>query len=51
MPGHIVKQEGRRTGKAFDHRSLSDPLYEQTKHLEGRSERAKNGEIRDDYII
>ena len=26
IPGHIVKQEGRRIGKTFDHRNLPDPL-------------------------
>ena len=51
IPGHIVKQEGRRIGKTFDHRNLPDPLYEQIKHLERQLEKAKNGEIQDDYII
>ncbi|RLY61208.1 serine O-acetyltransferase, partial [Staphylococcus epidermidis] len=27
------------------------PLYEQIKHLERQLEKAKNGEIQDDYII
>ena len=51
IPGHIVKQEGRRIGKTFDHRNLPDPLFEQIKHLERQLEKAKNGEIQDDYII
>ena len=34
IPGHIVKQEGKRIGKTFDHRNLPDPLYEQIKQLE-----------------
>ena len=42
IPGHIVKQEGRRIGKTFDHRNLPDPLYEQIKHLERQLEKAKN---------
>ena len=29
IPGHIVKQEGKRIGKTFDHRNLLDPLFEQ----------------------
>ena len=49
--GHIVKQEGKRIGKTFDHRNLPDPLYEQIKQLEKQLEKAKNGEIKDDYII
>ena len=51
IPGHIVKQEGKRIGKTFDHRNLPDPLFEQIKHLERQLEKAKNGEIQDDYII
>ena len=51
IPGHIVKQEGKRIGKTFDHRNLPDPLYEQIKQLEKQLEKAKNGEIKDDYII
>jgi hypothetical protein len=34
FPGHIVKQDGRRIGKTFDHRNLPDPIYEQLKELE-----------------
>ena len=46
IPGHIVKQEGKRIGKTFDHRNLPDPLYEQIKQLENnlkkrRTERLK----------
>ena len=33
IPGHIVKQDGRRIGKTFDHRNLPDPIYEQLKYL------------------
>ena len=51
IPGHIVKQQGKRIGKTFDHRNLPDPLYEQIKQLEKQLEKAKNGEIKDDYII
>ena len=51
IPGHIVKQEGKRIGKTFDHRNLPDPLFEQIKQLERQLEKAKNGEIKDDYII
>ena len=42
--GHIVKQEGKRIGKTFDHRNLPDPLYEQIKQLEKQLEKAKNGD-------
>ncbi len=51
IPGHIVKQDGVRVGKTFDHRHLSDPIYEQIKHLERQLEKTRNGEIQDDYII
>ena len=51
IPGHIVKQEGKRIGKTFDHRNLPYPLFEQIKQLERQLEKAKNGEIKDDYII
>ncbi|MGO3050613.1 serine O-acetyltransferase [Staphylococcus casei] len=51
IPGHIVKQDGRRTGKTFDHRNLPDPLFEQLKELEKQLEKTRNGEIQDDYII
>ncbi|WP_369008335.1 serine O-acetyltransferase, partial [Dermacoccus nishinomiyaensis] len=34
IPGHVVKQDGRRIGKTFDHRNLPDPIYEQLKQLE-----------------
>ncbi|MGO2869639.1 MAG: serine O-acetyltransferase [Staphylococcus equorum] len=51
IPGHIVKQDGRRTGKTFDHRNLPDPVYEQLKELEKQLEKTRNGEIQDDYII
>ena len=51
IPGHIVKQDGKRIGKTFDHRNLPDPLYEQIKHLERQLEKTRNGEIQDDYII
>ena len=47
IPGHIIKQEGKRIGKTFDHRNLPDPLYEQIKQLEKQLEKAKNGEIKD----
>ena len=47
IPGHIVKQEGKRIGKTFDHRNLPDPLFEQIKQLERQLEKAKNGEIKD----
>ena len=46
IPGHIVKQEGKRIGKTFDHRNLPDPLFEQIKHLERQLEKAKNGDSR-----
>ena len=39
IPGHIVKQDGKRIGKTFDHRNLPDPLYEQIKHLERQLEK------------
>ena len=42
----IVKQEGKRVGKTFDHRNLPDPLFEQIKHLERQLEKAKNGDSR-----
>ncbi|WP_230815361.1 serine O-acetyltransferase [Staphylococcus equorum] len=51
IPGHIVKQDGRRIGKTFDHRNLPDPVYEQLKELEKQLEKTRNGEIQDDYII
>ncbi|WP_285813488.1 MULTISPECIES: serine O-acetyltransferase [Staphylococcus] len=51
IPGHIVKQDGKRIGKTFDHRNLPDPIYEQLKHLERQLEKTRNGEIQDDYII
>ena len=51
IPGHIVKQDGVRVGKTFDHRHLPDPIYEQIKHLERQLEKTRNGEIQDDYII
>lgn len=51
IPGHIVKQDGRRIGKTFDHRNLPDPIYEQLKALEKQLEKTRNGEIQDDYII
>lgn len=51
IPGHVVKQDGRRIGKTFDHRNLPDPIYEQLKQLEKQLEKTKNGEIQDDYII
>ena len=51
IPGHIVKQDGRRIGKTFDHRNLPDPIYEQLKQLEKQLEKTRNGEIQDDYII
>lgn len=49
--GHIVKQDGKRIGKTFDHRNLPDPIYEQLKELEKQLEKTRNGEIQDDYII
>ena len=51
IPGHIVKQEGKQLGKHLMHRNLPDPLFEQIKQLERQLEKAKNGEIKDDYII
>ncbi|EJO7142746.1 serine O-acetyltransferase [Staphylococcus pseudintermedius] len=51
IPGRIVKQDGRRIGKTFDHLNLPDPIYEQLKQLERQLEQTKNGEIKDDYII
>ncbi|PNZ42754.1 serine acetyltransferase [Staphylococcus simulans] len=51
IPGHIVKQHGKRIGKNFDHFNLPDPIYEQMKQLEKQLEQVKNGEIQDDYII
>ncbi|MBF7017876.1 serine O-acetyltransferase [Staphylococcus durrellii] len=51
IPGHIVKQDGRRIGKTFDHLNLPDPIYEQMKELERQLEKTRNGEIQDDYII
>ncbi|MCG3400319.1 serine O-acetyltransferase [Staphylococcus massiliensis] len=51
IPGRIVKQDGVRIGKTFDHRNLPDPIYEQLKQLEKQLEQTKNGEIEDDYII
>ena len=47
----MVKQDGIRTGKTFDHLNLPDPIYEQLKQLERQLEQTKNGEIKDDYII
>ena len=41
IPGHIVKQEGKRIGKTFDHRNLPDPLFEQIKHLERQLEKLR----------
>lgn len=51
IPGRVVKQDGIRTGKTFDHLNLPDPIYEQLKQLERQLEQTKNGEIKDDYII
>lgn len=51
IPGHIVKQHGKRVGKSFDHTKLPDPLYEKLKELERHIDGVKNGEIIDDYII
>ena len=51
IPGHIVKQEGKQLGKHLMRRNLPDPLFEQIKQLERQLEKAKNGEIKDDYII
>lgn len=51
IPGHIVKQDGKRIGKTFDHLNLPDPIYEQMKELEKQLEKTRNGEIQDDYII
>ena len=42
IPGHIVKQDGVRVGKTFDHRHLPDPIYEQIKHLERQLEKTRN---------
>lgn len=51
IPGKVVRQDGRRIGKTFDHTNLPDPLFEQIKALERQLEKTKNGEIQDDYII
>lgn len=51
IPGHIVKQHGKRVGKSFDHTKIPDPLYEKLKELERHIDATKNGEIEDDYVI
>src|SRR5699024_1615755 len=51
IPRHIVKQDGRRISKTFDHRNLPDAIYEQLQQLEKQLEKTRNGEIQDDYII
>ncbi|MGK9044081.1 serine O-acetyltransferase [Mammaliicoccus vitulinus] len=51
IPGRIVKQDGLKFGKNFNHTNLPDPIYEQLKELERQLEKTKNGEIVDDYVI
>ncbi|GGI39759.1 serine O-acetyltransferase [Mammaliicoccus stepanovicii] len=51
IPGRIVKQDGLKVGKNFNHTNLPDPIYEQLKELERHLEKTKNGEIVDDYVI
>ncbi|MEY9139732.1 serine O-acetyltransferase [Mammaliicoccus lentus] len=51
IPGRIVKQDGMKIGKNFNHTNLPDPIYEQLKELERQLEKTKNGEIVDDYVI
>ena len=51
IPGRIVKQDGLKVGKNFNHTNLPDPIYEQLKELERQLEKTKNGEIVDDYVI
>ena len=51
IPGRIVKQDGLKVGKNFNHTKLPDPIYEQLKELERQLEKTKNGEIVDDYVI
>lgn len=51
IPGRIVKQDGLKIGKNFNHTNLPDPIYEQLKELERQLEKTKNGEIVDDYVI
>ena len=51
IPGRIVKQDGMKVGKNFNHTNLPDPIYEQLKELEPQLEKTKNGEIVDDYVI
>lgn len=51
IPGRIVKQDGMKVGKNFNHTNLPDPIYEQLKELERQLEKTKNGEIVDDYVI
>ena len=51
IPGRIVKQDGLKIGKNFNHTKLPDPIYEQLKELERQLEKTKNGEIVDDYVI
>lgn len=51
IPGHIVKHQGKRVGKSFDHTQLPDPLYEKLRELERHIDKVKNGEITDDYVI
>lgn len=51
IPGRIIKQDGMKVGKNFNHTNLPDPIYEQLKELERQLEKTKNGEIVDDYVI
>jgi len=51
IPGHIVKQNGVKVGKSFEHANLPDPIYEKLKELERHIEATKKGEIVDDYVI
>ena len=46
IPGHIVKQQGKRIGKTFDHRNLPDPLYEQIKQLEKQLEKPRTERLK-----
>ena len=51
IPGILLNKRVNVSVKHLMHRNLPDPLYEQIKQLEKQLEKAKNGEIKDDYII
>ncbi|TDM12028.1 serine O-acetyltransferase [Macrococcus lamae] len=51
IPGRIVRQDGRKVGKSFEHTDLPDPVFEKLKELERQIEATRNGEIKDDYVI